>query len=108
MDELPGGLENILSDPEAMARLTRAAQQLMGNAPKADPDPKASPGPGAALSGDLGSLLKGISAARRPLAEALTPYLGAERGKKLSRALGMAAAVRLAGGALKGAGDHGL
>ncbi len=53
-------------------------------------------------------LLKGIPTARRPLAEALGPYLGAERGKKLSRALGMAAAIRLAGGALKGEGGHGL
>ena len=106
MDELPGGLESILSDPEAMARLTRMARQLMGDSPGADPAPQPSPGPD--LPGDLGRLLKGIPTARRPLAEALGPYLGAERGKKLSRALGMAAAIRLAGGALKGEGGHGL
>ena len=78
MDELPGDRESILSDPEAMARLTRVAQQLMDGSPEAAPGPNSPPGP--TPTGDLGSLLKGISAARRPLAEALAPYLGAERG----------------------------
>lgn len=106
MDELPRGLESLLSDPETMSRLSRMARQLMGEAPA--PGPKEPPAGGPVLPGDLGSLLKGLSPGRSPLAEALGPYLGEERRSRLSRALGMAAAMRLAGGALKGAGGHGL
>lgn len=105
MDELQKGLEGVLSDPEAMSRITRMARQLMGNAQGQESGP---PAAGSAVPADLSGLLKAAGPGRSPLAEALGPYLGERRRAKLARAMGMAAAARLAGGALKGAGGHGL
>ena len=100
MDDLEKTLGQVLSDPAAMAEVTRLAQQLMGDAPP----PEGSPAAGA-LPGVLGQL----GGKSHPLARAMAPYLGEERRARLERALGVASAARMAEAALRGMGGiHGL
>ena len=101
MDDLEKTLGQVLSDPAAMAEVTRLAQQLMGDSPS---PPEGSPAAGA-LSGVLGQL----GGKSHPLARAMAPYLGKERRARLERALGVASAARMAEAALRGMGGiHGL
>ena len=105
MDDLEKTLGQVLSDPAAMAEVTRLAQQLMGDAPSL---PEGSPAAGA-LPGALPGVLGQLGGKSHPLARAMAPYLGEERRARLERALGVASAARMAEAALRGMGGiHGL
>lgn len=94
MSELEERIGAVLSDPEQLSRLTQMASKLMGGAgPKEEAPP---PAPG------LGSLLKTVgSAGRKPLLDALSPYLDEDRRRRLARALRLAATARLAESAFR-------
>lgn len=100
MDEI----QKVLSDPAAMEKITRMAQQLMGSGESASAPPPEAASPG--LPGELLRGLKGMTGPH-PLAAALAPYLGEERRRRLERALSAARAVRLSG-SLLGRDGHGL
>jgi len=106
MGELEDKLNAVLSDPDAMAEVTRLAQQLMGEGETSAPPP---PAPGDALSGALPGLLRQMDGKGHPLAKAMAPYLGEERRRRLERALGIASAARMAESVLRGMGGfHGI
>lgn len=110
MGELEDKLNAVLSDPDAMAEVTRLAQQLMGEGETSAPPP---PAPGDALSGALSGALPGllrqVDGKGHPLAKAMAPYLGEERRRRLERALGIASAARMAESVLRGMGGfHGI
>ena len=103
MDELEERLKAVLEDPEAMAEISRLASGLMGGEETVPESPAAGLPPG------LRELLRSVPAGGHPLAKAIGPYLPEERKRRLEKALGIAAAARLAGGMLgEGGEDHGL
>lgn len=118
MSELEERLNAVLSDPGEMSRIAAMAQKLMGNLPPegaAPPDAAEAPGGGGlpgGLAGSLPGLLSRLASGqngngKQRLADALAPYLSAERARRLSRALRIAGAVRIAGAAFSewGRGD---
>ena len=112
MSQLEDRIGAVLSDPGELSRLSEMARQLMGNlsgeggaAPKPERTPEA-PFPAEALGRLLGSL-RGQKPV--PLAEAVGPYLDQGRRERLSRALRLAAAAKMAAPALRElGGGHGL
>ena len=110
MSELEERLNAVLSNPGEMRRIAAMAQKLMGNLPPegaAPPDAAAARG-GESLPGPLPRLASGQNGTgKQRLADALAPYLSAERARRLSRALRIAGAVRIAGAAFSewGRGD---
>ena len=105
MSEFEDKLSSILSDPEEMAKITRLAGQLMGNADESPPsaarpeDGGFDPGMLGRLQGLMGSL-SGKGDDKAGLFKALAPYLREERRTKLEKALRLAKAAKLAGAAL--------
>lgn len=112
MSEFEDKLGSILSDPEEMAKITRLAGQLMGNAgesPPSEPRPEDGgfdPGMLGRLQGLMGSL-SGKGDDKAGLFKALAPYLREERRAKLEKALRLAKAAKLAGAALGEFGGEG-
>ena len=107
MSEFEDKLNSILSDPEEMAKITRLAGQLMGNASgETEPPAAARPEDGGFDPGMLGRLqglmgsLSGKDDGKAGLFKALAPYLREERRVKLEKALRLAKAAKLAGAAL--------
>ncbi len=116
-------LSSVMSDPEQMAKLTAAAQSLMGSmdsgasAPSEPPEPAPMPGGGgdskllAALGQALGGGMPGKTSSRSTaLLGAMRPYMRPEKQEKLDRAMQIARMVHVAGvvlGQMKG-DDHGL
>ena len=106
MSELEERLNAVLSDPEEMSRLADMAQKLMGNlAPEsgaAGAPPSGGPAGlaaglgGGGLGGILSQILGQNAAGKKPLADALAPYLSAGRARRLSRALRIGSAARIA------------
>ena len=104
MAEFDEKLNQILSNPDAMAQIARLAQSLNGDAPSpAPPDSAPSPAPpDSAPSPDAGTVaqflpllqeLGGDSDARR-LLYALRPYLRPQKQEKVERALRFARLFR--------------
>ena len=115
MSELEERLNAVLSNPGEMSRIAAMAQKLMGNLPPegaAPPDAAEGGGLSGGLAGSLPGLLSRLASGqngngKQRLADALAPYLSAERARRLSRALRIAGAVRIAGAAFSewGRGD---
>lgn len=107
MSELEERINSILASPEEMGRLMQMAQSILGGAPQEETQPKAEetlPGLNAGMMGKLAGLLG--SGAQAPvsgksdklaLIEAMQPFFGEKRRKKMSRALQIAKAARIAG-----------
>lgn len=101
MSELEERLNSILNSPEEMSRIAQMAQSLMGAAPPAAAEPEA-PAADAGLPDKLRALFSGgaQSAGKNDslaLIEAMEPFLGEKRRRKMSRALQIARAAKLAG-----------
>lgn len=125
MSELEDRLNAVLSDPAELSRLTQMASQLMGSlggghgassqaapppAEEATPAQETDPLSGldlGAISAALGPMLKNMKPRKNPLVDAIAPYLDEGRRRKLERSMRIAAAARLAGGALHGLGENG-
>lgn len=104
MSELEERLNAVLSDPDEMSRLAAMAQKIMGNLPAesaAAPEPTGKDAGSGGLAGMLPSLLSrlapsGLGAGKKPLADALAPYLSEERARRLARAVRIASAAHIA------------
>ena len=110
MSELEDKINSILNSPEEMSRITQLAKSLMGGGPGdaagAGGDP---PGGGldpdllSKLSGMLGGMSGGGAGAgaggndKLALIQAMGPFLGEKRRRKMTRALQIARAAKLAG-----------
>lgn len=106
MAELEDRLGAILNDPEQMARIAKMASQLMGSiapesAAPAAPAASSAPSGDAALMGMVGRIMGSLRGGgeRQQLLRGLSPYLAAERRRRLEKALGLAAAAKVAGAA---------
>ncbi len=118
MDELEKQLKSLLDSPGELQRLAQMAQGLLsGESPADDPPASLREAPpftkggqgGAELMKKLAGLLAGGGAGgKKALVEALGPYLGETRRKKLARAASLAHAARLAGALLAQSGGEGL
>ena len=112
MGELEERLGAVLSDPAAMAEVTRLARQLMGGETAVPPPPGdggAGSPPEEGGAGPLPGLLRQWDGRNHPLARAMAPYLGEARQRRLERALGVASAARMADSVLRGMGGiHGI
>ena len=108
MEDLQEALQNILSDPEQMARMTALAESL-GLKPPEGPSPQPSPigasegdqasGPGPDL-GRLMGMLAATGGGETRVLSALRPVLSAEGQGRVDRALRAAKLSRLAGSLL--------
>jgi len=87
MDELEEKLNQLLSDPAELARLSRLASELFG-APEPAAEAKPEPSPGALPGGGKSDISR--------LIRALSPFLRPERLGRLQRAQRLAGAARLA------------
>lgn len=106
MSELEDRISSILSSPEEMNRITQLAQSLMGGSAALPAQPDAAEPPDGGMSGML-EKLRGMmgSAQNAPagksnthaLLEAMTPFLGEKRRRKMTRALQLARAAKFAG-----------
>ena len=109
-NDLNAMLQSVLSDPAQMAKLTRAAQALMGGAESPAPPPPAedasasaapaAPGLGAQdmdILSALGGALGGRKEASRSTAllMAMRPYMKPEKREKLDRAMKLTQMVRM-------------
>jgi len=106
MGELEDRIGSILNSPEEMRRITELAQSLMGGAARDTPQDTEG-------IGDKLRSLMGADGGRKndklALLEAMQPFLGEKRRKKMSRALQIARAAKAAGrllGEEGGEGDH--
>ena len=110
MGELEERIGSILNSPEEMRRITELAQSLMGGA--APEVPAGSVSPGNELSDRLREMLgagHGGKNDKLALLEAMKPFLGEKRRRKMTRAIQITRAARLAGRLLGdegGEGDH--
>jgi hypothetical protein len=97
LDELSQRLNSLLSDPEAMGKMAEAARSLFE--PEPEQKREAPPLDLSALMGAAAPLLGGQENPRLAMLRSIAPYLSADRGKRLERAIrmsGMAAsALRL-------------
>ena len=105
MSEIEDRLNAVLSNPEEMSRIAAMAQKLMGNLPSENAAPAAPEPPSGGLLGGLAGSLPGLLSrltsgqngnGKKQLADALAPYLSADRARRLSRALRIGAAARIA------------
>ena len=114
MSQLEDRISAVLSDPGELSRLTEMARQLMGGLSQegggqSAANPESAPAPG--LSGEaLNRLLGSLRGQKQvPLMDAVGPYLDEGRRARLSRALRLAAAAKLAAPVLRDlGGSHGL
>ena len=110
MDELEKQLKSILDSPGELQRLAEMAQGILGGgvgdgsatphqSPAATASPQGEAKAGAALMEKLAGLLGSGGGGRdkTALIDALAPYVGEKRQKKLRRAASLARAARLAG-----------
>ena len=107
MGELEDRIGSILNSPEEMRRITELAQSLMGGAAA----PAGTSGENG-LSDQLREMLNAGNGEKNnelALLEAMKPFLGEKRRRKMSRALQIARAARIAGkllGEEGGENDH--
>ena len=114
--ELGDKLQQILSDPGQMEKLSRMAQELFGGAAPAQeaqaaPAAGSGPEPDAKLLAALGKAFSGGGDRGRSTAllAAMRPYMKPEKQEKLDRAMQIARMVHIAGAVAKEYGDgHGL
>lgn len=92
MGELEERLDAVLNDPGQMERIMRMANTLMG-----------SMGGG----GTAGGKPSPGGSAKKELVNALSPWLSPERQRRLTRALRVAAAAKLASSAMRDMGGDG-
>ena len=107
MSELEERIGSILNSPEEMGRIMQMAQSILGGAPQEETQPKAEeslPGLNAGMMGKLAGLMGGGAQPQQggkndklALIEAMQPFFGEKRRKKMSRALQIARAAKLAG-----------
>lgn len=102
MSELEDRISSILNSPEEMSRITQIAQSLMGGmspaaAPQSDGEADGLAEKLRGLLSGSGTLPAGGKSSSIALLEAMTPFLGEKRRKKMSRALQITRAARLAG-----------
>ena len=103
MDELTEHIQEVLSDPEQMARIMGMAQSLMGESASGDAAPEADAG----LMQKLGAILQGEKnggSQQQALLQAMRPYLSEKRQRKMERALRMTRMAHLAKLAMNGLG----
>lgn len=111
MSELEDRISSILNSPEEMSRITQMAQSLMGGASPVSPP--LSGGGTDGLAEKLRGMFSGGQSApgakndSLALLEAMTPFLGEKRCRKMSRALQITRAARLAGTLLTENGEAG-
>ena len=119
--ELGERLQQILSDPAQMEKLSAMAKDLFGQAGAAPAGEPATPAAAAGQSGTampdakllsaLGKAFSGASDKSRSTAllVAMRPYMKPEKQEKLDRAMQIARIVHIAGAVVKEYGDgHGL
>ncbi len=104
MSELEDRINSILSSPEEMSRLMQTAQSLLGGETPEGEKGGGFPGLEPGVMGKLAGLFgggalqqQGAKSDKLALLEAISPFLGEKRRKKMSRALQIAKAARLAG-----------
>ena len=97
MGELEDKINSLLSSPEEMGRIVKLAKSFVGG----DGEPEEKPRPAAQEAGGgidpdmmktFTRLMGGLTSKndKSALVNAMVPYVGAERGKRLSRAVQMA------------------
>ena len=91
MGELEERLDAVLNDPGQLERVMRMANTLMGSMSGGAGGAKPSPG----------------GSAKTELLNALSPWLSPERQRRLTRALRVAAAAKLASSAMRDMGGDG-
>lgn len=114
-------LQSVLSDPAQMARITQAAQSIMGGQPPQDAPPNTDARPAAtpAIPDGEAKLLSLLSRAfsqnkeksrSAALLLAMRPYMKPEKQEKLDRAMQMARIAHIAGVVMQeyGGGFHGI
>lgn len=117
-------LQSVLSDPEQMAKLTSAAQSLLGGegaaAPAVPPKPPeehpSASQPEGLEKNLLSALARSLAAPREnksrsaALLQAMRPYMRAEKQEKLDRAMQVTRMVHIAGTVMRelGGGKNGL
>ena len=114
--ELGDKLQQILSDPGQMEKLSKMAQELFGGGAPAREGQTASAGggspePDARLLAALGKAFSGGGDRGRSTAllAAMRPYMKPEKQEKLDKAMQIARMVHIAGAVVKEYGDgHGL
>ena len=113
--ELGDKLQQILSDPGQMEKLSKMAQELFGGSPaqeaQAAPAAGKGPEPDARLLAALGKAFSGGGDRGRSTAllAAMRPYMKPEKQEKLDKAMQIARMVHIAGAVVKEYGDgHGL
>lgn len=106
MSELEDRISSILSSPEEMNRITQLAQSLMGGSAPVPAQPDASEQPDSGMAGMMEKLRGMMGSAQavpagksdtHALLEAMTPFLGEKRRRKMTRALQLARAAKFAG-----------
>lgn len=106
MSELEDRINSILSSPEEMNRITQLAQSLMGGSAPVPVQPDASEQPDSGMAGMMEKLrgmmgtaqaVPGGKSDTHALLEAMTPFLGEKRRRKMTRALQLARAAKFAG-----------
>ena len=107
MSELEDRINSILSSPEEMNRLMQTAQSILGGAAPTEGAPareESMPGLNPALMSKLAGMFGGGQSSapetksdKLALIEAMSPFLGEKRRRKMSRALQIARAARIAG-----------
>lgn len=106
VSELEDRINSILNSPEEMNRLMQTAQSLLGG--ETPPEgggrdgglPSLDPGMLSKLAGLFGGGVPPVQNAKSDklaLIEAMSPFLGEKRRRKMSRALQIAKAARIAG-----------
>ena len=96
MSELEDRIGSILNSPEEMRRITELAQSLMGGVPQEPAAPAVDGGLSDKLRGLMGTS-HGENNDKLALLEAMKPFLGEKRRRKMSRALQIARAAKIAG-----------
>ena len=106
MEGMEDKLGAILGNPQMMQQIMAMAQSLGASPPREEPKPP-SPGPDAAMLGNMMRIVQGagIDSNQRALLQALHPYLTRERLERLERAMRAAKLANLASGFL-GGGSH--
>lgn len=120
--ELGAVLENVLSDPAQVEKLSQMAKELFGQAgesageeKKPPADTPSAPNAPAVDTKLLGALGRAFSGNREPsrstaLLMAMRPYMKPEKQEKLDRAMQIARMAGIAGAVMReyGGGEHGV
>lgn len=116
--DLGAMLSSVLSDPEQMAKLGRAAQSLMSAGSGVETPPAAARPPAEAAEAGDGGVLSALGRMFAPgagtnrstaLLVAMRPYMRPEKQEKLDRAMKIAQMARIAGAVIREyGGGHGV